>query len=353
MQRKQKEDIGLSPYEMKFRGSKKEKETQISLFSFNSEEVDEKQLKHLDELKPYVHKNDYLTWINVDGLDNKDVMETIAEDFAIPSNIMSNVMDPNVRPQVIDYDNGVFISIKMLTFIEKKNLVEVDNISLILMEDKVITFQEKKGDVFDPVRERIRKSRHKIRNSGTDYLAFALLDVIIDNYIFILGIYGEKIESLQDNLTFRAATKEMLEVINLFQRELNNLSRDIKPAKEMIVSLAKLETELVKEENEIHFKELNNNINQAVELLDYYRQLLYDELSIYHSAMSTRLNDIMALLTIYSLIFIPLTFIAGVYGMNFDNMPELHTRYGYFITLGAMALIAVLIFAWFKRKKWL
>ena len=280
-------------------------------------------------------------------------METIAEDFAIPSNIMSNVMDPNVRPQVIDYDNGVFISIKMLTFIEKKNLVEVDNISLILMEDKVITFQEKKGDVFDPVRERIRKSRHKIRNSGTDYLAFALLDVIIDNYIFILGIYGEKIESLQDNLTFRAATKEMLEVINLFQRELNNLSHDIKPAKEMIVSLAKLETELVKEENEIHFKELNNNINQAVELLDYYRQLLYDDLSIYHSAMSTRLNDIMALLTIYSLIFIPITFIAGVYGMNFDNMPELHTRYGYFITLGAMALIASLIFAWFKRKKWL
>ncbi len=353
MQRKQKEDIGLSPYELKFRGSKKQPETRISLFSFNSAEIEEKQVTNLEDLKPYVHKWDYLTWINVDGLDNKDVMATIAEDFAIPSNIMSNIMDPNVRPQVIDYDNGMFVSVKMLTFIEKKNLVEVDNISLILMEDTIITFQEKKGDVFDPVRERIRKSRHKIRNSGTDYLTFALLDVIIDNYIFILDIYGEKIEGLQDNLTFRAATKETLQIINLFQRELNNLSRDIKPAKEMIVSLAKMETDLVKEENEIHFKELTNNINQAVELLDYYRQLLYDDLSIYHSAMSTRLNDIMALLTIYSLIFIPITFIAGVYGMNFDNMPELHTRYGYFITLGAMALIASLIFAWFKRKKWL
>lgn len=351
--KKRKEDLGLSPYELKFRGKKKENEVRVSVFDFNDEFLTETQVKDVSELTVYKDKNDTITWINIDGLDNRQVMESMANLFDIPSNVMSNVMDTGLRPQINDFDNGIHISIKMLTFKEKKSTVEVENVSLILMKNVVITFQEEKGDVFDPIRERIRKSKMKIRKSGTDYLAFALLDVIIDNYIYILGIYGEKIESMQDRMTLKAANKEVLSIINLFQRELNNLSRDIKPSKEMILSLAKLETELIAEENERHFQELTNNIRQAVELLDYYRELLYDELDIYHSAMSTKLNDIMALLTIYSLIFIPITFVAGIYGMNFDNMPELHTRNGYFITLGAMGLIALLIYLWFKRKKWL
>ncbi len=238
-----------------------------------------------------------------------------------------------------------------MEFNEKKNRVSVDNLSLIVMDKILITFQEEKGDLFEPVRERIRKHRTKIRTSGSDYLAFTLLDVVIDNYIYILGVYGEKVETLEERLILDT-NKETLKIISLFKHELNNLRVDIKPAKEMIVGLTKLDTDFIQEENEKHYKELQDNINQAVDLLDYYREVLYDELNMYHSSMSTKLNDTMTVLTVFSVIFIPLTFIVGVYGMNFDHLPELHWRYGYFIVWGIMLLIVVGMIGYFKRRKW-
>jgi len=174
---------------------------------------------------------------------------------------------------------------------------------------------------------------------------------VIDNYIYILGVYGEKVETLEERLILDT-NKETLKIISLFKHELNNLRVDIKPAKEMIVGLTKLDTDFIQEENEKHYKELQDNINQAVDLLDYYREVLYDELNMYHSSMSTKLNDTMTVLTVFSVIFIPLTFIVGVYGMNFDHLPELHWRYGYFIVWGIMLLIVVGMIGYFKRRKW-
>ena len=175
--------------------------------------------------------------------------------------------------------------------------------------------------------------------------------MVIDNYIYILGTYGEKVETLEGKLILNT-DKETLKIINLFKHELNNLRIDIKPAKEMVASLVKLDTDFIQEDNEKHYKELQDNINQAVDLLDYYRELLYDELNMYHSAMSTKLNDTMTVLTIFSVIFIPLTFIVGVYGMNFSNMPELNWKYGYYITWGVMFVIVLAMVWYFKRKKW-
>lgn len=347
---KRKEDIGLSPYELKFRGQKKSKDVQIRVIDFDLEQVREKNIVSTEELKPYCD-SDSITWINVDGLHNEQIIRDISTIFSIPADILSDVLEPGIRPQVEEFDNGFFISVKMMDFNDKKNKVTVDNLGLIVMDNLLITFQEEKGDVFNPVRERIRKHKTKIRTSGADYLAFALLDVVVDNYIYILGVYGEKIETLEGKLMLNT-DKVMLKVINLFKYELNNLRRDIKPAKEMIMNLVKLDTDFIKEENKTHYKELQDNMNQAVELLDYYRELLYDELNIYHSSMSTRLNDIMTLLTIFSVIFIPLTFIVGVYGMNFKNMPELDWKYGYFIILGIMLLIAAFMLWYFKKKKW-
>lgn len=347
---KRKEDIGLSPYELKFRGQKKSESVQIRVMDFDLEEVREKKIISTDELTCY-RQSDSITWINVDGLHNEQVIRDISHIFSIPADILSDVLEPGIRPQVEEFDNGFFVSIKMMDFDDKKNKVTVDNLGLIVIDNLLITFQEEKGDVFDPVRDRIRKHKTKIRTSGADYLAFALLDVVIDNYIYILGVYGEKIETLEGKIMMKT-DKGMLKVINLFKYELNNLRRDIKPAKEMIMNLVKLDTDFIKEENKTHYKELQDNMNQAVELLDYYRELLYDELNIYHSSMSTRLNDIMTLLTIFSVIFIPLTFIVGVYGMNFKNMPELDWKYGYFMILGIMLLIAVGMLWYFKKKKW-
>ncbi|WP_436417326.1 magnesium/cobalt transporter CorA [Petrimonas sulfuriphila] len=347
---KKKEDIGLSPYELKFRGKKKAEDIRVQVIDFDLEGVRETEIKDTGELRKYL-SSDSITWINVDGLHNEQIIRDLSDIFSIPADILSDVMEPSSRPQAEEFDNGFFVSIKMMEFNEKKNRMSVDNLSLIVMDKILVTFQEEKGDVFEPVRERIRKHKTKIRTSGSDYLAFTLLDVVIDNYIYILGVYGEKVETLEGKLILDT-NKETLKIINLFKHELNNLRVDIKPAKEMIMGLVKLDTDFIQEENEKHYKELQDNINQAVDLLDYYREVLYDELNMYHSSMSTKLNDTMTVLTIFSVIFIPLTFIVGVYGMNFDNFPELHWKYGYFIVWGIMLLIVAGMIGYFKKRKW-
>ena len=347
---KKKEDIGLSPYELKFRGKKKAEDIRVQVIDFDLEGVRETEIKDTGELRKYL-SSDSITWINVDGLHNEQIIRDLSDIFSIPADILSDVMEPSSRPQAEEFDNGFFVSIKMMEFNEKRNRVSVENLSLIVMDKILVTFQEEKGDVFEPVRERIRKHKTKIRTSGSDYLAFTLLDVVIDNYIYILGVYGEKVETLEGKLILDT-NKETLKIINLFKHELNNLRVDIKPAKEMIMGLVKLDTDFIQEENEKHYKELQDNINQAVDLLDYYREVLYDELNMYHSSMSTKLNDTMTVLTIFSVIFIPLTFIVGVYGMNFDNFPELHWKYGYFIVWGIMLLIVAGMIGYFKKRKW-
>lgn len=347
---KRKEDIGLSPYELKFRGRHRSGEIRMTLFEIDFEKVNESTIRSVEELLPYKN-SETLIWLNIDGLHDEKLMGELVDTLQIPADILSDVMEPGTRPQMEEFDKGLFVSIKMMELNEGKNRVSVDNLSLVVMDNLLVTFREEKSDLFNPVRERIRKHSKRFRTLGADYLAFALLDVVIDNYIFILGGLGEKIENLENEMIMDPG-RETLKIINLLKRELSNLGRYIRPAREMIIGLVKSESDFIAPVNEKHYKELQDNINQAVELLDYYRELLYDELNIYHSSMSTRLSDIMALLTIFSVIFIPLTFIVGVYGMNFDNIPELHWRYGYFIVWGVMLLIAIGMLWYFKKRKW-
>lgn len=347
---KRKEDIGLSPYELKFRGRHRSGEVRMTLFEIDFEKVNESIIRSVEELLPYKNR-EALIWLNIDGLHNEQLMQELVDTLQIPANILSDVMEPGTRPQMEEFDNGFFVSLKMMQLDEKTNLVTVDNLSLIVMDNFLLSFQEEKSHLFNPVRDRIRKHSKRFSTLGADYLGFALLDVVIDNYIFILGRLGEKIENLENKMVMEPG-RETLKIINLLKRELSNLGRYIKPAREVIFSLVKSESDFIKPQNEKHYKELQDNINQAVELLEYYRELLYDELNIYHSSMSTKLNDIMALLTIFSVIFIPITFIVGIYGMNFENMPELHWRYGYFIVWGVMLLIAITMLWYFKKRKW-
>ncbi|HEY5589995.1 MAG TPA: CorA family divalent cation transporter, partial [Paludibacter sp.] len=192
---------------------------------------------------------------------------------------------------------------------------------------------------------------NKIRTSGPDYLAFALLDVVVDNYIYFMGLLGEKIENLEEDIS-NDPKKELLDSINSLKRELNFLRKNIKPAKEMIINLAKMETEYIHDENHVHFKELQDNVDEASDLSDSYREILYDQLNIYHSSMSTKLNEIMRVLTVFSVIFIPLTFLVGVYGTNFSYLPEKDWHYGYFAMWGVMLITTLVMLWYFKRKKW-
>jgi len=348
--KKNKEHIGLSPFALIFRGQKKTDKSILRAMNFDLEEVRELDVKSNEQLIS-LKKSKTLSWLNVDGLDNVELMENLAKIFQIENNILSDVMNPSIRPKVQEFENGIFATINMLEYNEKNDNLSVENLSLIITDNTLISFQEQPGDVFDPIRDRIRKHKNKIRTSGPDYLAFALLDIVVDNYIYVIGMLGDKIESLEEYMTLEPK-KEQLDNINSFKKDLNFLRKHIKPAREMILNLAKLESDYIHDENHIHFKELQDNINEAADLSDSYREILYDQLNIYHSSMSTKLNEIMRVLTVFSVIFIPLTFLVGVYGTNFVYLPEKDWHYGYFAMWGVMIITTLIMLWYFKRKKW-
>ncbi len=350
IQRKRKEDIGLSPFDIKVRGQREQAAAGVSAINFSIDGSIEKDIKSIDELKAFTDENMY-SWINIIGLGDEDLINDISKIYSIPTNIMSDVLESTLRPQVEDFDDGLYISIKMLQVDDKSRTIIHENVSLIITNNIVFSFVENSDIVFTPIKTRIQRRKSKIHTAGTDYMAFALLDVIIDNYIYILDSYGYRVEQVEEEITLKN-DKSTLRSINRLKQELNHFRRDMKPAKEMIFSLRKLDTDFISDDNETHFKELQDNISQVSEMLDYYREVLYDALDVYHSAMSTRLNDIMAVLTVFSVVFIPLSFIGTLYGMNFDNMPELRSPYGYYIVLGVMFVIAVVMLFYFRRKKW-
>ena len=349
--KKQKEEIGVAPDEMIFRGEKKIEKVILRIIDFDANNLKEDFVTTVQEVSKFIDDNT-VTWLNIDGLHNLAIMEEIAQAFDLDSLVMAEVLNTEARPKIIDYDNCTLISIKMLQQNPDTGKIEMENLSLILTKSTLITFQERKGDVFEPVRERIRKQKKRIRNGGTDYLTFALLDIVVDNYLYVIGLLGEKIETLEENLLLNPK-QDVINEINNYKRELNFLRKNIKPAKEMIFSLAKMDSEYVTESTYVHFKELQDNISQASDSSDSYREILSDQLNIYHTTISSKLNDIMKFLTVFSVIFIPLTFIAGIYGTNFDNVPELHYEYSYFIMWAVIVVVAVGMLFYFRRKKWL
>jgi magnesium transporter len=348
--KKSKEEIGISPDDLLFRGEKKINEVLLRVIDFDADNLTEESIKSITETLKYKEK-DTVTWLNIDGLHNTDIMESLASEFNFDRLILADVMNTQARATIKEYDNCIFVSVKMLQQDPVTDVISVENLSIIVTESFLISFQERKGDVFEPVRERIRKQKRRIRNGGTDYLLFALLDIVIDNYIYIISLLGEKIEMLEENLLLDPR-KDVINEINSYKRELNFLRKNIKPTNEMILSLSKMESDLFHESTEVHFAELQDNIHQASDSSDSYREILSDQLNIYHTTISSKLNDIMKFLTVFSVIFIPLTFIAGIYGTNFDFVPELHYKYSYFIMWAVIIIVAVGMLLYFKKKKW-
>ena len=349
---KDKSTIGLSPDDIKFRGERKMDNVVIRLIDYDGSNLEERIIDNIEDVIPY-QKKESVTWINIDGLHDEKIIKAISKGFGLELMVLGEVMDVSSRPRVHEHDNCISLSIKMLrNSLENTGQITVEHLSIILTKSVIITFQEETGDVFEPVRERIRKKRKRIRNSGTDYLAFALLDIVIDNYIYIIGSLGERIESLEETL-LDEPRKSVIDEIYTYKRELNFLRKNISPAKEMILNLGKMETDFIEESSYIHFKELMDNISQANESSATYREILSDQLNIYHTTISSKLNDIMKFLTIFSVIFIPLTFIAGIYGTNFDFVPELHYEYSYFIMWGIMLSLSAGMVYYFRRKKWM
>ncbi|MDZ7847653.1 MAG: magnesium/cobalt transporter CorA [Owenweeksia sp.] len=349
--KKRTENRGLPPGALVFIGSKKVDKPTVEYIAYNAQTLSKSEFIKAEN----VPRNDPETkqWYNITGLDNVGFMEDLRQRLNIHALAMEDVMNTGQRAKFDEFEEHLFLTLKMLHFDEKENRVVPEQISFILKKTMLITFQEEPGDTFSPIRKRIKNKEGNLRKLGPDYLAYALLDSIVDNYIYLIENLGEKIDDLELKV-LEDPNDDALQLINLYKRELHFVLKVVKPVKELMFNLLRSQTQFIRQGEVMpFFKDLNGLVTHAIESVETYRVVLNDYLQIYHSNMSARMNDIMKVLTIFTTIFIPLSFFAGVYGTNFKYFPELEYRYSYYIFWGVVVLIAVAMLLFFKRRGWL
>ncbi len=349
---KKTKKAGLSPGTIIFTGKQKKEKIKMEVFDYSPESVAEKQLEKIEESFKY-KENKNISWINIDGLYDTELIEKIGTYYGIHPLTLEDIVQIDQRAKIEIFDNYIFIVLKMLSFNEEKHIVEGEQIGIVLGENFVISFQEgKDGDVLDSLRERIRGGKGRIRKMGTDYLCYAIIDVIIDNYFVVLEKIGEKIEDYEERMMENPQENIIKEIYEL-KREILFLRKVITPLRELAMKMEHSESELITEKTDIFLRDLYDHSIQVLETVETYREMVSGLIELYLSSLSNKMNQVMRVLTTMSTIFIPLTFIAGVYGMNFEYMPELKMKYGYFIVIGLMLIIGIGMVRYFKKKKWL
>jgi len=325
-------------------------EVTIEVISYDAAGVREEQPNTVSEVLRL--KNTHtITWINIIGLHDVEVVERIGKGYGIHPLVLEDILDTNHRPKLEDYGNYLYLVLKSFRR-QDGTVLDTEQISIILGDTYVITFQEEDKLLFDSLRQRIRGESGRIRQLGADYLAYAMLDTVVDNYFEVLEELGETIEELEDALVMEPGRNALMEIHSLKRRMLL-LRKGLWPLREVVGALGRGESQLVKENTLLYVRDVYDHTIQVIETLETYRDILSGMLDIYLSSISNRMNQIMKVLAIISTIFIPLSFIAGVYGMNFKNMPELDWEWGYPVIWGIMLTIATTLVVLFRRKKWL
>jgi magnesium transporter len=342
---------GTSPGSLIFIGNKKMDQSQIHIMLYNRETLEEKQIDDISGI-PEDLPADSVLWINIYGLQDTLLIEKIGEKFTIPPLELEDILNTDQRPKIIENENNLTLFLKVLEYDPENTRVNGDHISMVLGPNYVITFQERVARYFEPVRERIRNNRGRIRKSGPDYLAYTLADTLVDGYLQSIENLGAAIENMEEEV-FTITKKEVVQKIYRLKTNVSFIRKSVFPLKETLLLVTKMDSKFIQKKNHSFFKDLLDLSTQAMEAVEIYYNMTNDYLNIYHANVGNRTNDVMKVLTIFASIFIPLTFIAGVYGTNFDVLPELHFKYSYFIMLAVMLVIAVAMLFFFKRKDWL
>ena len=349
--RKTSKKAGLSPGTLVHDGDKKVEKAKITIIDYDATQFQEKEVETIEECFPF-RDTPTVTWINIDGLHEVGIIEKIGKHFSIHPLILEDILHTGQRPKMEDFEDYIFLVVKMFYYDEKDDEIKMEQVSLLLGSNFVISFQEREGDIFDPIRERIRNHKGRIRMMKADYLGYALLDTIVDNYFIILEKVGEDIENMEEELVTRP-TPETLQTIHNLKRELIVLRKSIWPLREVVNSLERGESPLINEATGVYLRDVYDHTIQVIDTIETFRDMVSGMLDIYLSSISNKMNEVMKVLTIIATIFIPLTFVAGIYGMNFEFMPELKWHWGYFAALLVMAAVAVFLVFYFRRKRWL
>jgi len=345
------EKIGHTPGTLIHVGERKLEKTRIRIIDYDEAQTQEKEAKTVEECFPFKEKPT-VTWINIDGLHQVDIIEKIGKHFDIHPLVLEDIVNTGQRPKMEDSKDYIFIVLKMLHYHEKVSEIQAEQVSIVLGSNFIISFQESEGDVFDHIRARIRDAKGRIRRAGADYLAYALVDAIVDNYFTILEKLGESIEDLEEELVANPK-EETLQQIHILKREMVFLRKSVWPLREVISGLERGESSLIHESTGIYLRDVYDHTIQVMDTVESFRDMVSGMLDIYLSSISNRMNVVMKVLTIIATIFIPLTFVAGIYGMNFKFMPELEWHWGYFAVLVIMAIVVVFMVFYFRRKGWL
>jgi magnesium transporter len=349
--KKSSKSVGLPPGSLIHIGEKKTEKTKISVIDYGIGKYAEKEVENIEDCFPYIKKSS-VTWINVDGLHEVDVIEKLGNCFEIHPLVLEDIVNTEQRPKMEDFEKYIFFVLKMLYADDNTHMIYSEQVSIILGKNFVISFQEAVGDVFDLVRERIRKGKGRIRKMGSDYLAHALIDAIVDNYYAILEKIGERVESMEQDLVSNPVPETLQQIYNI-KREMIYLRKSVWPLREVINGLIREESNLIRKETHIYLKDLYDHTIQVIDTIETFRDMISGMLDIYMSSVSNKMNEVMKVLTIFAAIFIPLTFIAGIYGMNFQYMPELSIQWAYPAVWIIIILISVSLLVYFKHKKWL
>lgn len=349
--KKRHKTINRSPGTVLYKGKKVSPITAVEITHYDKEYYDVIKTQNIEDTFNYANSGK-VTWINVNGLNNATHIEQLGAHYGLHPLTLEDIVNTTHRPKIDEFEDYIFIILKML-YINNDNQLVFEQLSLIVGSDFVITFQEADGDVFDDLRLRIASSKGRGRSLGSDYLMYALIDAVVDHYLEIIEIFGDKIEDLEDVILEKDTNEDMSSAIQNLKREVLKIRRSTLPLREVINRLDKTDHSIIKEKTHSFLNDLYDHIVQANETIEVYREMVWSLLNLHMSVVSNRMNEVMKLLTIIATVFIPLTFIAGIYGMNFDYMPELHYKHSYFILLGIMFLIIVIMLRYFRKKKWL
>lgn len=341
---------GLSPGTLVHVGEQKTARVRVTLIDYDEQQYAEKEVTNVEECFPF-RDRPTTTWINIDGLHQVEAIERIGRHFGLHPLVLEDIVHTEQRPKLEDFEQYLFLVTKILSYDEATAKIVAEQVSMVLGANFVMTFQEGAKDDFVPVRERIKRGTVRLRNLGADYLLYALLDSIVDNYFIILEKLGEQIETLEEALLL-APAPEQLNALHKLRREIISMRKAVWPLREVVTRLERRESKLIREGSTVFLRDVYDHIARIIDTVENYRDLVTVLLDLYLSSLSNKMNEVMKTLTIITTIFIPLSFIAGVYGMNFEYMPELKWSWSYPVVLAFMAALVGAMIFYFRKRKW-